>query len=91
MGRLRSKMGACDALILTVAMPLFALYWVLAHIGAWLITMLVLPSHLLAQKLCVCGCGPPSALMRARASSQRARTADPAATMHHLGVETRLS
>ena len=38
-------------LALTLMLPLFAIYWALAHLLAWLITFTVIPSHLLAQRL----------------------------------------
>ena len=38
-------------LALTLALPLLGLYWVIAHLAAWLVTFMVIPSHLLAQKL----------------------------------------
>ena len=36
---------------LTPLVPLIALYWVLAHIMAWAITLTVIPSYLLAKRL----------------------------------------
>ena len=38
-----------DHVLLTLAVPLLVLYWLLAHLVAWLITLTVLPSHLLAK------------------------------------------
>ncbi|KAG1676354.1 hypothetical protein FOA52_001149 [Chlamydomonas sp. UWO 241] len=46
-----TRMSACDALLLTAAIPICVVYWVLAHAAAWIITLLVIPSYLLAQKL----------------------------------------
>jgi hypothetical protein len=38
-------------LALTLMLPPLVAYWSLAHLLAWIITLAVIPSHLLAQKL----------------------------------------
>ena len=38
-----------DLVLLTLAVPLLVLYWLLAHLAAWVITLTVLPSHLMAK------------------------------------------